>query len=57
MGENVELIIKFKEFNPVKRRLVVLQSPQHCVRKHAAAVGLSACFVRRMLHEELKFHP
>ena len=38
-------------------RLSVLQSPQRYARKHATAVGLSARSVRRILHEELNFHP
>lgn len=38
-------------------RLSVLRSPQRSARKHAAAVGLSTRSVRRILHDELKFHP
>lgn len=45
-AENIELV-----------RRSVLQSPQRSARKHASAVGLSARTVRRILHEELKFHP
>lgn len=34
-----------------------MRSPQRSARKHAAALGLSARSTRRILHEELKFHP
>lgn len=37
--------------------LSVLRSPQRSARKHVAAVALAARSVRRILHEELKFHP
>ncbi|XP_057675297.1 uncharacterized protein LOC130905701 isoform X2 [Corythoichthys intestinalis] len=38
-------------------RQSVLRSPQRSARKHASALGLSARSVRRILHEDLKFHP
>lgn len=38
-------------------RLSVLWSRTRPARKHTAAVGLSNRSVRRILHEELKFHP
>ena len=38
-------------------RQSVLRSPRRSARKHASALGLSARSVRRILHEELKFHP
>lgn len=38
-------------------RCSVLRSPQRSARKHAAALALSARSVRRILHDELKFHP
>ncbi|KAJ4447139.1 hypothetical protein ANN_09140 [Periplaneta americana] len=38
-------------------RLSVVRPPQRSVRKHAAALGLSARSVRRILFEELKFNP
>lgn len=38
-------------------RLSVLWSRTRPARKHTAAVGLSNCSVRQILHEKLKFHP
>ncbi|KAL1488966.1 hypothetical protein ABEB36_014749 [Hypothenemus hampei] len=38
-------------------RRSVIQSPLRSARKHAAALGLSDRSLRRILHEELKFHP
>ena len=38
-------------------RQSILRSPRRSARKHASALGLSARSVRRILHEELKFHP
>ncbi|PNF23302.1 hypothetical protein B7P43_G17108 [Cryptotermes secundus] len=34
-----------------------LRSPRHSARKHAAALGMSDCSVRRILHDDLHFHP
>lgn len=38
-------------------RRSILQSPQRSARKHASALALSNRTVRRILHEELNFHP
>ena len=37
--------------------MVIVKSPRRSVRKHSAAVGLSDCSVRRILHKDLNFHP
>ena len=34
-----------------------MQSPRRLVRKHAVALGMSNTSVRRILHQDLKFHP
>lgn len=33
------------------------QSPRHSARKHATALSMSNCSLRRILHEDIKFHP
>lgn len=38
-------------------RRSVLQSPKRSARKHAASLALSSRTVRRILHEDLQFHP
>ena len=38
-------------------RASVLQSPRRSARKHASALGLSDRSVRRILHDDLHFHP
>lgn len=38
-------------------RQSIAQSPQRSARKHAAALGLSSRSVRRILHDDLHFHP
>lgn len=44
--ENIELV-----------RASMLRSPQRSARKHASALGLSDRSVRRILHDDLHFHP
>jgi hypothetical protein len=34
-----------------------LKSPRRSALKHSAALGISSRTVRRILHEELNFHP
>ena len=43
--------------NVERVRQSVLRSPRRSARKHAAAIGLSNTTVRRILHEDLHFHP
>ena len=38
-------------------RASILRSPQRSARKHASALGLSDRSVRRILHDDLHFHP
>ncbi|CAK1578615.1 unnamed protein product [Parnassius mnemosyne] len=38
-------------------RASMLRSPRRSARKHASALGLSSRSVRRILHEDLHFHP
>ncbi|KAG5327779.1 TC3A transposase, partial [Pseudoatta argentina] len=38
-------------------RQSILRSPRRSARKHAVALGISDTTVRRILHEELQFHP
>jgi hypothetical protein len=38
-------------------RQSILQSPRCSARKHASALGISNCSVRRILHQDLHFHP
>ena len=38
-------------------RASMLRSPRRSARKHASALGLSDRSVRRILHEDLHFHP
>ena len=38
-------------------RTSVLQSPRRSAHKHASVLGISARSVRRIIHEELHFHP
>ena len=38
-------------------RALMLRSPRRSARKHASALGLSNHSVRRILHEDLHFHP
>lgn len=38
-------------------RLSILRSPRRSARKHASALGISDRTVRRILHNNLKFHP
>lgn len=38
-------------------RQSILRSPRRSARKHAAALGLSDATVRRILHDDLQFHP
>jgi len=38
-------------------RRSVLQSPRRSARKHASALGISNRSVRRILHQDLHFHP
>lgn len=38
-------------------RAAMLRSPRRSARKHASALGLSTRSVRRILHEDLHFHP
>ena len=44
--ENIEAVRRF-----------VLQSPRRSARKHASALGISNRSVRRILHQDLHFHP
>lgn len=42
--------------NVERIRLAVLKSPRRSARKHATALSISDCTVRRILHEDLNFH-
>jgi len=43
--------------NVDKVRMATVKSPRRSVRRHSAAIGLSDCSVRRILHKDLNFHP
>uniref|UniRef100_A0A2S2Q9Y7 DUF4817 domain-containing protein n=1 Tax=Sipha flava TaxID=143950 RepID=A0A2S2Q9Y7_9HEMI len=43
--------------NLTRVREVIVQSPTCSVRKHLIALGISNCSVRRILHQDLFFHP
>lgn len=43
--------------NIEKVREAITKSPRRSVRKHAASLGLSERTVRRILHDDLHFHP
>jgi hypothetical protein len=43
--------------NVERVRQAVLQSPKRSARKHASALRISDRTVRRILHQDLKFHP
>ena len=45
--------VKEKHKRPAKN----VRTPRRSARKHAAALGISDRTVRRILHEELRFHP
>ena len=43
--------------NVEKVRNAILKSPKRSARKHSVALGISDRTVRRILHEDLQFHP
>ena len=43
--------------NVDKLRMAIVKSPRRSVRRHSAAIGLSYCSVRRILHKDLNLHP
>jgi transposase len=43
--------------NVDKVRMAIVKSPRRLVRRHSAAIGLSDCSVRRILHKDLNFRP
>ena len=43
--------------NVDKVRMAIVKNPRRSVRRHSAAIGLSDCSVRRILHKDLNFHP
>lgn len=45
------------EENIERVRVSVLRSPRRSARKHALALGISDRTVRRILHQDLQFHP
>ena len=43
--------------NVDKLRMAIVKSPRRSVGRHSAAIGLSDRSVRRILHNDLNFHP
>jgi hypothetical protein len=42
--------------NVDKVRIAIVKSSRRLVKRHPAAVGLSDCSMRRILHKDLNFH-